>query len=279
MDSHARMAAIIRYLDQHFREQPSLEKLASLAQLSVPHFHREFQRWTGISPKGFVQGLTHEYAKAILKTGASVMETAYSVGLSGPSRLHDLCLSVEAVTPGTLKNGGEGMSIRFGTAKSPLGPCFFAESQRGICRLEFLTDSAIEAERALQQDWPQAKLTPADERASAIVAQMFPTASPTSPQTPLRLWLKGTRFQLQVWKALIQLPSGSLISYQELGTLLNRPRGARAIGNAVASNPIAVLIPCHRVIRSTGLVQGYRWGTGRKRALIAWENGRLPANE
>ncbi len=273
------MAAIIHYLDQHFREQPNLETLASVADLSVPHFHREFQRWIGISPKGFVQGLTHEYAKAMLRSGASVLESALSAGLSSPSRLHDLCLSIEAVTPGVVKSEGEGLEIRFGTAKSPLGPCFFAETERGICRLDFLTTSSREAERMLQRDWPRANLTPDPQKANKIVAQMFRRTAPKGSDAPLRLWLNGTRFQLQVWKALIELPTGSLISYQGLGARLNHSKSARAIGNAVAANPIAVLIPCHRVIRSTGLIQGYRWGTGRKRALIAWENALRPPKE
>ncbi len=272
MDSQTRMAAIIRHLDQNFRQQPSLEQLASLAGLSVPHFHREFQRWTGISPKRFVQGLTHRYAKAMLKSGASVLETALSAGLSGPSRLHDLCLSVESVTPGILKSGGQGLEMRFGTANSLLGPCFFAETDRGICRLEFLTTSSQEAEQALRQEWPNASLRHDPDRARDVVGQLFHPFAPKTTSPQLHLWLKGTPFQIQVWQALIHLPPGSLVNYQTLGRQLDRPTGARAIGNAVGANPIAVLIPCHRVIRSTGLVQGYRWGTGRKRALIAWES-------
>ncbi len=274
MDSYARMAVIIEYLEQHYREQPELKDLARIAELSVPHFHREFHHWVGVSPKDFVRALTHEYAKATLKTGASVMESAYAAGLSGPGRLHDLCLSIEAVTPGMIKSGGHGIDIGFGIAPSPFGPCFFAETDRGICRFEFSNKPLDVLKGELCHEWPKAMLYQSDQRAEEIVAQIFAPTDSTPMKAPLRLWLRGSAFQFKVWKALLALPSGTLTTYKNIATQIAQPKSARAIGNAVGANPTAILIPCHRVIRSTGLLKGYRWGTGRKRALIAWEGAK-----
>ena len=275
MDSYARMAKIIQYLDEHFHEQPSLDDLSRLAGLSPTHFHREFQKWIGVSPKDFVQGLTHSYAKALLQNGSSVLDAALSAGLSGPGRLHDLCLSIDAITPGTLKNQGDGICIHYGSAESPFGPCFFAESDRGICHFEFLLGSTTSREASLKKNWPNATLKKNLPRAKQLVRQVFSSETPSSKAKPLKLWLRGSQFQFKVWQALIDLEPGSLTCYQALGERIGKTKAARAIGNAVGANPIAVIIPCHRVIRMTGIVRGYRWGTGRKRALIAWE-GALP---
>lgn len=271
MDSYARMAKIIQYLDEHFQDQPSLEQLAQLAGLSPTHFHREFQRWIGVSPKDFVQGLTHQYAKGLLQQGSSVLDAALSAGLSGPGRLHDLCLSIEAITPGTIKSQGEGISIHYGSAESPLGPCFFAESDRGICHFEFILNSSQSHKEALQESWPNAILEENPRRAQQLVSQVFRKKPPQGAEKPLKLWLRGSRFRFKVWRALINLEAASLTCYQSLAEQIGQPKAARAVGNAVGANPVAVLIPCHRVIRRSGIVQGYRWGTGRKRALIAWE--------
>ena len=274
MDSYARMAAIIEYLGEHYREQPELKDLARIAKLSIPHFHREFHHWIGVSPKDFTQALTHQYAKATLNAGASVMESAYAAGLSGPGRLHDLCLTMEAVTPGMIKTGGQGLRIDYGSAESPFGPCFFAETERGICRFEFSNKPADALKQELSHDWPNATLFNTDQRAKEIVAHIFRATESTPLKAPLRLWLRASEFQFQVWNALLRLPPGSLTSYQRIGDQIGKAKSARAIGNAVGANPTAILIPCHRVIRSTGLLKGYRWGTGRKRALIAWEGAK-----
>lgn len=278
MDSYARMANIIQYLDEHFQDQPSLEQLAQLTGLSSTHFHREFQKWIGISPKDFVQGLTHKYAKSLLQQGSSVLDAALSAGLSGPGRLHDLCLSVDAITPGTIKTKGEGVSICYGSAESPFGRCFFAESDRGICQFEFNPRSDASNKEALRKIWPNATLNHSPRRAQQLVSDVFREQSPQGAMKHLKLWLRGSKFQFKVWRALIGIEPGSLTSYQSLAQGIGQPSAARAVGNAVGANPVAVLIPCHRVIRCTGIVQGYRWGTGRKRALIAWEGARNRAS-
>lgn len=273
MGRYERMARIIHFLEQQFREQPSLMELADLAGLSPTHFHREFKTWVGISPKDFVQGLTHAYAKSMLESGESVLDTSLAAGLSGPSRLHDLCVSLEAVTPGEIKSGGSGIKVKYGEAESPFGPCFVATSGRGICRLSFLVDGATHPEDSLRNEWPAAELVESPDHAHDLVKQVFQWPL-QSQSAPLRLWVRGSAFQFKIWQALLAVPRGKLISYQRLGQAVRHPKASRAVGTAVGANPVAVLIPCHRVIRSTGVVQGYRWGTGRKRALIAWEAGR-----
>ena len=272
MNRYDRMARIIQFLEDRFEEQPCLAELAHVAGLSPTHFHREFTTWVGISPKDFVQGLTHRYAKTMLAAGESVLDTALTVGLSGPSRLHDLCVTMEAVSPGEIKSGGRGLQVRYGRAESPFGRCFVASSDRGLCRFEFLVDKTSPPELALRDQWPAAEFEEVEQHAREIVKQVFrlPDAPPSAP---LRLWVRGTAFQFKIWQALLALPRGRLTSYQRIGQAVQHPKAARAVGTAVGANPVAVLIPCHRVIRSTGVVEGYRWGTGRKRALIAWECG------
>ena len=194
-----------------------------------------------------------------------------SAGLSGPGRLHDLCLSIEAITPGAVKSQGEGVSIHYGSAESALGPCFFAESDRGICHFEFILSSKRSHVETIQKNWPKATLKHNPRRARQLVSKVFRSQPPQTAEKPLKLWLRGSKFQFKVWRALINLELGSLTCYQSIAEQIGQPTAARAVGNAVGANPVAILIPCHRVIRRTGIVKGYRWGTGRKRALIAWE--------
>jgi AraC family transcriptional regulator, regulatory protein of adaptative response / methylated-DNA-[protein]-cysteine methyltransferase len=269
MNDFNRVARIIDYLDENGVEQPSLEALGDFAGLSASRLHHLFVEWAGVTPKDFLQCLTLNRARTLLRDGVSVLDSALESGLSGPGRLHDLCVSLEAATPGEVKSGGEGMLIRFDYAVSPFGECIVAESPRGICHLAFLENGERDlAEAELRANWPNADLQPQDF-AKPIVGRLFGAGS--NPDQALRVWVKGTRFQVSVWRALLRIPPGSVASYRQLAVAVGAPRSARAVGNAVGANPLACLIPCHRVIRETGVIGNYRWRPGRKRALLAWE--------
>ncbi len=273
MNDYDRIARIIRYLDQHRTEQPDLATLAKTVGLSPFHCHRLFRAWAGITPKDFLQCLTLEHAQTLLRQGHSVLNTALASGLSGPGRLHDLCVNLEAATPGELKSGGAGWILRAGFADSPFGACLVAENPRGICHLSFVEpEDGATALAELQAAWPRARILRDDLAATHLAERIFLRPPANAALPPLRAYVRGTAFQIRVWRALLALPSGSLTSYGRLAAAIGQPRAARSIGNAVAQNPLAFLIPCHRVIRETGIVGNYRWGTVRKRALLAWES-------
>lgn len=270
MNDFERVATVIRYLDQHHADQPGLEELAAVVGLSESHFHRLFHRWAGTTPKDFLQTLTVEHAKRRLRESLSVLETALDLGLSGPGRLHDLMVTIEAASPGEFKRGGEGMAIDWGVAESPFGSCSLGWTDRGLCHLAFHDMEAdITGGAALRRDWPNAKLRRNDSAARRRARNIF--ASEVSTAAPLKAYVRGTPFQLRVWRALVRIPEGCVASYGTLARALGHPQASRAVGAACGANPLACLIPCHRVIRETGVVQGYRWGTDRKRALLAWE--------
>ncbi len=272
MDAYDRIARVIRYLDAHRSEQPGLALLARQAGLSPSHFHRLFSTWAGVTPKDFLQSLTFADAAARLRAGNSVLEAAHASGLSGPGRLHDLCVSLEAASPGELKAGGGGWTIRAGFAGSPFGRCLIAEGPRGVCHLAFTDDQGdAEALSGLATAWPRARLLRDDDHAAGLVARLFASPRGEAAGAPLRAFVRGTAFQVRVWRALLQVPPGALVSYRALAAAVGRPAAARAVGTAVGRNAIACLIPCHRVIRETGLIGGYRWGEARKRAMLAWE--------
>lgn len=285
-EDYNRIAAAIAFIRQHHREQPDLATIAQQVHLSEHHFQRLFTRWAGISPKRFLQYLTAEYAKTTLAGSKSVMDATLEAGLSSPGRLHDLMVTVEAVSPGEYKTGGAGLDIRYGVHSTPFGEAFVALTERGICSLQFLehpplgadsSQNSLSAEAALQtlcRDWPQAHYHEDRAAAQALCDRIFhPATGPgTGPaSTPLTVWVKGTNFQIQVWRALLNIPLGHLATYQGLATAIGRPTAARAVGTAVGSNAIAYLIPCHRVIRQSGELGGYRWGCDRKAALLGWE--------
>ena len=273
MNDYQRIAAVIRYLDERHADQPDLASLAAHVGLSPFHFHRMFSAWAGITPKDFLQCLTLAHARESLRKGESVMNAALSAGLSGPGRLHDLCINLEAASPGELKSGGAGWTISAGFADSPFGRCLVAESPRGICQISFLESGNGEAEWAvLQEDWPRAKLHRDDAAASRIAVKIFAPPAPTQSRSSLRAFVHGTAFQVRVWRALLQVKPGALVSYGCLAAGLGKSAAARAVGGAVGKNPLAYLIPCHRVIRETGVTGDYRWGQVRKRAIIAWES-------
>ncbi len=269
---YARIEAAIVYLENRFREQPALDDVATEVGLSPHHFQRLFRRWAGISPKRFVQFLTLDYAKAQLDASASVLDAAYDAGLSGPSRLHDLFVTYEAMSPGAFKSGGAGVEIAYGAHPSPFGPCFIGQTERGICALGFADSGADAVRAAFERRWPAARFYE-DRRAIGTIADRI-FDRPTAVSGPIRLAVAGTNFQLKVWEALLRIPSGRITSYQALARALGLPRGARAIGGAVAANPVSYLIPCHRVIRKSGRFSNYEWGRSRKRVMLAWEASR-----
>lgn len=270
---YQRIAHAIDYLARHRERQPGLEELAAELGLSPFHCQRLFRRWAGISPKRFLQYLTVAHAKRLLAESQSVLETSLAGGLSGPSRLHDHFVTLEAVTPGEFRRRGEGLVIRYGVHDSPFGPMLLAVTGRGVCGLSFLDGQALETRlKALAESWPEARLV-ADRAATGAVAVRIFAARPDAGR-PLHLLVRGTNFQVRVWQALLDIPPGTLCSYRQLAGAVGRPAAARAVGAAVGANPIGYLIPCHRVIRGSGALGGYRWGLTRKQALQAWESAR-----
>jgi AraC family transcriptional regulator of adaptative response/methylated-DNA-[protein]-cysteine methyltransferase len=279
MSDYERIARIIRLIEARHGAQPSLEQLAAAAGLSAFHFHRLFSRWAGITPKDFLQCLTLAHARAALRAGASVMEAAFEAGLSGPGRLHDLAVSLEAASPGEIKSGGAGWQLQAGFAQSPFGECLIAQSPRGVCHLSFSEagESRAAALARVAEDWPNARIERDDPWAIHLIGRVFSARPATARRTRvnrLRVLVHGSTFQVRVWRALVSIAPGTIISYGSLAGTLGMAGAARAVGSAVARNNIAYLIPCHRVIRETGVVGEYRWGHERKRALLAWEGAR-----
>jgi AraC family transcriptional regulator of adaptative response/methylated-DNA-[protein]-cysteine methyltransferase len=271
MNDYERIARVIRFLDARHVEQPDLTTLAVRAGLSQFHFHRLFATWAGVTPKDFLQCLTLSHAKELLRDGESILEVALESGLSGPGRLHDLCVNLEAASPGELKSGGAGWTISSGFADSPFGKCLIAESPRGICHLSFAENEKTGLAE-LQMAWPHAKLKRDDSAAVRLAAKIFARSDDSHSQPALRAFVRGTPFQVRVWRALLQVQPGTLTSYGRLAGAIDKPTAARAVGTAVGQNPLAYLIPCHRVIRETGVIGDYHWGPIRKRAMIAWES-------
>lgn len=268
-EDYRRVAAAIAYIDDHVADQPSLEDVAEAVGLSPYHFHRLFRRWAGTTPKRFLQVLTLADAKQRLKASRSVLHASYDVGLSGPGRLHDLFTTLEGVTPGEYSTGGEGMTVTHGAATTPFGTAHIGRTERGVCHLAFLDGGPAEAVAQLTERWPEARLTRDDAVARDLVEAIFAGDRPP-------LHVRGTNFQVRVWEALLRIPTGHVATYGDVAEELGRPRAVRAVAGAIARNRIAYLIPCHRVIRKVGGTGGYRWGTDRKRAMLAWESARTP---
>ena len=269
---YARIEVVVRYLEQNFQHQPELAELADVVGLSEFHFQRLFSRWVGISPKRFLQFLTKEHAKHLLLNSGNILNAAYESGLSGPGRLHDLFVQCEAVTPGEFKNRGEGIGIRYGIHPTPFGDVLLAMTDRGICGLYFITlgnpDRYLER---LHRQWPNARITKDNGIISGIVESIFSRENWQSDK-PFRVILKGTNFQIKVWEALLQIPEGHAVSYEDIARTIGDPRAVRAVGSAVASNPVSYIIPCHRVIRKEGAFGNYQGGPLRKKLILAWES-------
>lgn len=275
--NYERIAAAIRFIEENRQEQPKLEAVAEHVNMSPFHFQRIFQEWAGITPKHFLQYLNVEYAKYILqKTHASLLDTAYEVGLSGTGRLHDLFVNIEGMTPGEYKNGGENLSINYSFAESPFGEIFVASTSKGICCMEFADNHEI-AFNSLLQKFPNAKFSQIVDKIQQNALFIF--TQDWSKLKEIKLHLKGTDFQLKVWDALLKIPMGGLTTYGDIATEINNPKACRAVGTAVGENPVAFLIPCHRVIRSSGTLGNYHWGEIRKTAIIGWEAAKCGIKE
>jgi len=267
-EDYLRIEQAILYLENHYKEQPSLEEIAANIGLSEFHFQRLFTRWAGVSPKRFLQFLTKEGAKELLNYSENLLDTTHQVGLSSLGRLHDLFVTTEAVTPGEYKSLGEGITIRYGLHPSPFGKCLVAVTERGICHLGFVQTSEGAAIDDLVADWKNARMVEDHKSTALFVDMIFDQGHHSGP---LNIHLRGTNFQLKVWEALLQIPAGTATTYEGLAQRIGQPTASRAVGSAVGHNPIAVLIPCHRVIRKVGEFGNYRYGTLRKKALLARE--------
>jgi AraC family transcriptional regulator of adaptative response/methylated-DNA-[protein]-cysteine methyltransferase len=262
----------IIYLEENFQAQPSLEEISSKLNISQFYFQRMFKQWAGISPKRFLQFLTVEYAKNLLTKSRSVLDVAYETGLSGPGRLHDTFISVEAVTPGEYKSKGEGLRIFYGIEESPFGKCLIGSTERGICHFSFLTDD-IEEIKNLKSQWEKSDFLENRDITGKLIKKIFP--SDTIQEKPsIKLYLKGTNFQIKVWEALLKIPAGSVCSYEDVAKYTGNSGGTRSVATAIANNHVAYLIPCHRVIRKSGITGNYRWNPARKKIMIAWERAK-----
>ncbi len=274
---YQRIEKAIRFLEKRAFAQPSLEEAAAHVGLSAFHFQKLFKHWAGVSPKRFLQFLTVSHAKQMLLRSSSVLDAAYDAGLSSPGRLHDLFVVVEAVTPGEFKTAGAGVEITYGFHDTPFGVCLVAQTARGICALSFVApEGKAQAVSELRASWPQAQLREDAEAGRAAVEKIF-SSRLGCKDSPVRLLLCGTNLQLKVWEALLRIPEGAVVSYQALAQAVGRPQAVRAVANAVGRNPVACLIPCHRVLRSSGEIGGYRWDTVRKRAILGREMARCEA--
>jgi AraC family transcriptional regulator of adaptative response/methylated-DNA-[protein]-cysteine methyltransferase len=268
---YSRIEKAIHFLEENFQYQPSLQQVAQNINVSEFHFHRIFQRWTGISPKRFLQYLTKEYAKKLLKD-SNVLDVSYAAGLSAPSRLHDLFVNCEAMSPGEYKQKAKGLTIDYGFHPTPFGECFIALTDRGLCNLSFIG----KANRKIfledfRKTWKNAKLNWNQNKTGNYVKQIFLSRRSKKTEVPINVLCKGTNFQIKVWEALLKIPSGNVVTYKTIAQMIGHPKAVRAVGTAVGENPIAYLIPCHRVIRGEGILGGYRWGTTRKRAILGME--------
>jgi len=274
-NDYSRIEKAILFLDSNFRAQPSLREISRSVNLSEHHFQRLFRRWAGISPKRFLQYLTAGYAKELLRESRSVLDVTYESGLSSPGRLHDLFVHVEAVTPGEFKRKGAGLGINYGFHWSPFGLCLLATTERGICALSFLGEASRDEQALanLKSRWPGADLLENPAMTECLIDQIFPRTGRRGARA-LGLFLRGTNFQIKVWEALLKIPMGCVVSYEDIAVHLHRPGATRAVGSAVSRNPIAFLIPCHRVIRKIGVVGDYHWGAVRKKAMLGWEAAR-----
>jgi AraC family transcriptional regulator, regulatory protein of adaptative response / methylated-DNA-[protein]-cysteine methyltransferase len=275
LDDYATVREIIAYLTETWREQPSLDSLSQKMRMSPEHLQRLFTRWAGLSPKAFLQAITLDNAKAMLKDEASVLDTALDVGLSGPGRLHDLFVTHEGMPPGSYKAKGEGLTISYGFHPSPFGLALVMVTPFGLCGLAF-ADQGEEAKALvdMSQRWPRAVYVEDSARTAPAAAQIF--AQPNfKPGEPLRITFIGTDFEIRVWETLLKIPVGMATTYSTIAGHIGSPKAARAVGAAVGKNPISFVVPCHRVLGKSGALTGYHWGLTRKRAILGWESGKI----
>jgi AraC family transcriptional regulator, regulatory protein of adaptative response / methylated-DNA-[protein]-cysteine methyltransferase len=274
MSDYERIEKSIEYIEQNYHRQPDLKEIAQNVRLSEYHFQRLFKRWAGISPKKLIQFLTVNRAKELLENSRSVLDTAFESGLSGPGRLHDLFITYEAVTPGEYKRRGEGLVVTFGLHETPFGTCLIAFTDKGITDLHFLRNgNTKQLVRGLKKKWNAAALRE-DTRATKKYIDIIFYNKRTAPDERIRIHLRGTNFQIKVWQALLSIPEGYVTSYEDIARLIGKPTASRAVGNAVGNNPLAYLVPCHRVIKKLGRFGNYGGGPSRKKAMLFWETAR-----
>lgn len=274
MSDYDRIESAMAYLVNQATAQPSLEEVAAHVHLSPYHFQRLFCRWAGTTPKRFLQALTLERGKKLLDDSRSLLEASHELGLSGSSRLHDHFVQLEAVTPGEYKSRGQQVHIEYGVHPTPLGPMFVAITRRGVSRIEFMDFKSLEELlEDLHNAWPLSSISE-NALATGYVINSFFDANTASRSGPLSLHVTGTNFQIAVWRALLEIPPGAVASYAQVAKALGAPKSARAVGNAIGANPVALLIPCHRVIQQSGALGGYRWGATKKLMVQTWERMR-----
>lgn len=273
MSDYARIADAIRFIASQVARQPTLDEIAAHVHLSPFHFQRLFSRWAGVTPKRYLQVLTLERAKTLLQESRPLLEVADTLGLSSGSRLYDHFVQLEAVTPGEYKQRGAGLVIDHGVHDTPFGQAFVALTPRGVCNFSFLDEQDPQTPlTALAQSWPEAELREAPSRTQGVIHTMFDSSK--APDRPISLHVSGTNFQISVWRALLQIPPAKVVSYAQVASAVGNPKAARAVGLAVGANPVALMIPCHRVIQQNGKLGGYHWGETRKQAIHAWEAAR-----
>lgn len=274
MTDYQRVAKVLDFVAATAPETPSIRELASEVELSVAAFHRLFYRWVGATPKAFLRCAILERAKKELRSGRSVLDASLQAGLSGPGRLHDLCVSFESASPGELKQGGQGWTIHVGAAMTPFGDALIAKGPRGVVHLSFHPEKITQS-RAMewvQPEWPQAAWSWEPTEAQALARQIFESEpNQDAPRPPIKAFVRGSAFRVRVWRALLRVPFGALTTYGQLAREIGDPKACRAVGTAVGANPISFLIPCHRVIQESGLVGNYRWEPERKRVMLSWE--------
>ncbi|CAN5738202.1 methylated-DNA--[protein]-cysteine S-methyltransferase [soil metagenome] len=271
--NYKRIAAAIEFYQQHFKVQPSLQQAAAHIHLSPFHFQRMFKEWAGLTPKQFLQYISLQHAREILKEPqATLAEAAFDTGLSGTGRLHDLFIKIEGMTPGEYKNGGEKLSINYSFAESPFGNILVASTNKGICYMAFAEEDERAAFAELKQHFPQAAYHQFSDKIQQNALFIF--TQDWNKLNEIKLHLMGTAFQLMVWETLLKVPMGKLSTYGSIAGKINKPKASRAVGSAIADNPVAFLIPCHRVVQSTGAFGQYHWGSLRKTAMIGWEGGK-----
>jgi len=273
LDDYAKVRAVLERLSSDWRDQPTLSDLARPVGLNEDQLQKLFTRWAGLTPKAFLQALTLDHARAMLKDRASILDAALDSGLSGPGRLHDLFIAHEAMSPGAYKAKGEGLTIYYGFHPSPFGIALAMVTEHGLCGLSFADEGAEQpALEDMMSRWPRAKFQEDSARTAPIAARVFGNIKDGQP---LRITMIGSDFEIRVWETLLKIPRGRAVSYGDIAKSLGKPKAARAVGAAVGKNPISFVVPCHRVLGSTGALTGYHWGLTRKKAILGWEAGKL----
>jgi AraC family transcriptional regulator of adaptative response/methylated-DNA-[protein]-cysteine methyltransferase len=278
MGDYDKVRKTLAFITEHWRDQPSLEQIADHVGISAPHLHHVFRRWSGLSPKAFLQAVTLDHARRLLREPVSLFDASLELGLSGPARLHDLFVTHEAMSPGDFKSGGEGLTLYYGYHASPFGEAIAVVTDRGLAGMGFVDDgNRFAALNDMTRRWPKASFLPDQAKTAPYIARAFDPAT-WQPETPLNVILIGTDFEVRVWRTLLSIPLGKATTYGDVADRIGKPKAARAVGAAVGRNPISFVVPCHRVIGKSGALTGYHWGLTRKQAILGWEAGKTGTN-